>query len=58
MIVTHEYYKGHAIRRNHYSLEALSLSQVRPNGVLTPRVEKTYKTSRRRVAPLEHKGAY
>jgi hypothetical protein len=46
-----------AIRRSPYSLEALSLSQGRPSGVLTPSVVKTSKTSQRQVAPLEHGGA-
>jgi hypothetical protein len=32
--------KGCAIRQNPYSLEALSLSQGRLSGVLTPRVDK------------------
>ena len=38
-------FKGHAIRRSPYSLEALSLSQGLPSGVLTPRVRQTSKTS-------------
>jgi hypothetical protein len=49
--------KGHTIRHNLYYLEALSLSQGRPNGLLTPRAEKTSKTSQRRVEPLENIGA-
>jgi hypothetical protein len=48
-------YKGHTIRQSPHSLEALSFSQGRPNGGLTPRgAKKTSKTSQPRVAPLEH----
>ena len=32
--------KGHTIRQGLYSLESLSLSQGRPNEVLTPKVGK------------------
>jgi hypothetical protein len=42
--------KGRAIRQGPYSLESLSLSQGRSNGVLTPGVGQL---SQRRVAPLE-----
>jgi hypothetical protein len=45
--------KGRAIRQSHYSLEALSLSQGRPNGVLTPGVGQLPKSVKRRVAPLD-----